>query len=93
MYSVSQFQCFISIFHLFQRLWDEILYYIYDIKINLLLCWSLLFILIFANETVKQDTLYYPRKFFEGIRIPLPASFYQPCNFHRKHDVSIYYVR
>ena len=32
-------------------------------------------------------------QFSEGIRIPLSAPIYQPCNFHRKHDVSIYYVR
>ena len=32
-------------------------------------------------------------QFSEGIRIPLSAPFYQPRNFHRKHDVSIYYVR
>jgi hypothetical protein len=29
----------------------------------------------------------------EGIRIALPAPFYQPCHFHRKHDVSLYKVR
>ena len=31
-------------------------------------------------------------QFSEGIRIPLPASFYQPCYLHRKHNVSIYRV-
>jgi hypothetical protein len=31
-------------------------------------------------------------QFAEGIRIPLPAPFYQPCHFHRKRGVSIYKV-
>ena len=31
-------------------------------------------------------------QFSEGIRVPLSASFYQPCYLHRKHNVSIYIV-